>query len=313
GYPQEKPTVSVRSESLSQDTLLAVTETIQSETSGQADCRGMIQVLIDFASSQLAVAGLRPNKTHKVNGDTDLCDKGNKKKNKQRRKQKGGDKKLGDDDEGANEKLPPMKTASDVVNRIIWDDGLEKDDFIVGYFDRFRGLIERSFSAFSWEDLASVDYDVLAVPRHRIQYFKYKDVKVWDKPRRLDNVFGSAKGTKTIDVVIREIEERDGAAGSSSLPAKEEKPARSDDSLSSDYDDDDSDSDDDGITVTIGTTAGIGVASQGSQVKSTEKSVGKSSEHHEEAKETEEEEVGTLLATSDSYSSWSRDQTGSVA
>ena len=62
-----------------------------------------------------------------------------------------------------------MKTADDVVKRILWDEKLDKDDFLVGYIDRFKGIQEKYFSAFSWEDLASVDYDVLAVPKHRIQ------------------------------------------------------------------------------------------------------------------------------------------------
>lgn len=259
GYPTDKPTVSIRSESLSQEMLQTLTDKIQAETACQAN-RGMLQVLIEFSTRQLTGAGLRPNKTLKVNGDTNLCDTNSKKK-KQGRKQKRGAKK---EESEENEKLPPMKTASDVVNRIIWDDALEKDDFIVGYFDRFRGLMERSFSAFSWEDLASVDYDVLAVPKHRIQYFKFKDVKVWDKPRRLDNVFGSAKGTKTIDVVIREIEEQNRTRqqeDTPSLPAVGKSPTRSDESYSSDADDDSDDSDDDGIRVTIGSTAGIGITS----------------------------------------------------
>ncbi|GFO43898.1 leukocyte receptor cluster member 9-like [Plakobranchus ocellatus] len=257
GYPREKPVIVVRSESLKPAALQAVTESLQA-AAGEEVGETMLQNLIDLACAKLSAAGLKPGKSVKVSGDTDLCDTKNKKKKNKQRKQK-SDKEQDDGDE----KLPPMKTASDVVNRIIWDDGLEKDDFIVGYFDRFRGLMERSFSAFSWEDLASVDYDVLAVPKHRIQYFKYKDVKVWDKSRRVDNVFGSAKGTKTIDVVIREVEDRDRVEQQERLKtvhAAAEKPRESAESYSDDYedDDDDDDDDDDGITVTIGASAGIG-------------------------------------------------------
>ena len=85
-------------------------------------------------------------------------------------------------------KKPSMRTAEDVKNRILWDPMLPEDFFIIGYLDRFLGIMEESFSTFSWEHLASVDYDVLAIPQHRIQYFKYKSEKVWDKSQRLDVV-----------------------------------------------------------------------------------------------------------------------------
>ncbi|XP_078541941.1 leukocyte receptor cluster member 9-like [Lissotriton helveticus] len=108
------------------------------------------------------------------------------------------------------EKKPPMKTAEDVIARIQWDDQLPKDSFTIGYLDRFLGIIEKPFSAFSWEDFASVGYDVLAIPKHRIQYFKYKDVVVWDKATRTDDVFGSTGGDHTIlDIVEKcQLEEK---------------------------------------------------------------------------------------------------------
>ncbi|KAJ7372567.1 hypothetical protein OS493_017838 [Desmophyllum pertusum] len=64
---------------------------------------------------------------------------------------------------------------------IQWDEELSPKDFIVGYLDRF---IESSkkFHRSVVEDLASVDHFVdLAIPRHRIQYFKYLGEIVWDK------------------------------------------------------------------------------------------------------------------------------------
>lgn len=79
-----------------------------------------------------------------------------------------------------DEKKASMKTADDVIKRIQWDAELPQDEFLVGYIDRFLGIQEKYFTSFSWEDIASVDYSVLAVPKHRIEYFKYKDIKVWD-------------------------------------------------------------------------------------------------------------------------------------
>ncbi|KAM9299227.1 leukocyte receptor cluster member 9 isoform 1-T1 [Gastrophryne carolinensis] len=101
-------------------------------------------------------------------------------------------------------KKPPMKTASDVISRIQWDSNLPKDHFSVGYLDRFLGVIEKPFSAFCWEDLASTGVDVLAIPKHRIQYFKYLELVVWDKTSRTDDVFGSTGGGMTILDIIEQ-------------------------------------------------------------------------------------------------------------
>ncbi|GIY72524.1 leukocyte receptor cluster member 9 [Caerostris darwini] len=96
-----------------------------------------------------------------------------------------------DDTPGENCKKPPMKTASDVVNRLTWDDSLPKDKFKIGYLDRFDGIVEKSFDAFDWRDLSTLDNHTLAIPKHRIQYFKYLNRKVWDKRNRTDIIFGS--------------------------------------------------------------------------------------------------------------------------
>ena len=102
-------------------------------------------------------------------------------------------------------KKASMKTATDVIHRILWDDALPTEDFIIGYLDRFIGVIEKPFTAFSWEDIASVDLNVLAVPKHRIQYFKYLDIIVWDKNKRMDKVFGSTGDSLTIiDIIAKE-------------------------------------------------------------------------------------------------------------
>lgn len=107
------------------------------------------------------------------------------------------------DEQGVrHQKKPSMKTAEDVISRIMWDAALPAEEFKIGYLDRFLGVVEKQFDAFSWEDLASVDYDTLAIPKHRIQYFKYKEVIVWDKTKRLDNVFGSVGSGFTIQEIM---------------------------------------------------------------------------------------------------------------
>ncbi|KAK9395510.1 LENG9: Leukocyte receptor cluster member 9 [Crotalus adamanteus] len=79
------------------------------------------------------------------------------------------------------------------------------EQFSIGYLDQFLGILEESFTSFSWEDLASVGPGVLAIPKHRTQYFKYRDRVVWDKASRTDDVFGSTGSRKTILDVMKKM------------------------------------------------------------------------------------------------------------
>ncbi|CAI5790757.1 leukocyte receptor cluster member 9 [Podarcis lilfordi] len=107
-------------------------------------------------------------------------------------------------------KKPPMKTAEDVISRLLWDPQLPAEHFSIGYLDRFLGVLEEPFAAFSWEDLASTGPGVLAIPKHRIHYFKYKTRVVWDKVSRTDEVFGSTGSGRTILEVMKEVDEAAG-------------------------------------------------------------------------------------------------------
>ncbi|CAL8101898.1 unnamed protein product [Calicophoron daubneyi] len=109
---------------------------------------------------------------------------------------------------GRRLKKPPMRTAMDVVKRILWDELIPEDEITIGYEDRFLGILEKPFTEFSWENLASIDYYTFAIPEHRIQYFKYKDEIIWDKRIRLDNVFGSTFSGITIEEVIEGYPDR---------------------------------------------------------------------------------------------------------
>ncbi|TNN81049.1 Leukocyte receptor cluster member 9 [Liparis tanakae] len=90
-------------------------------------------------------------------------------------------------------KKPRMRTADDVISRILWDSSADATDFVVGYVDRFLGVLERPFEDFNWDtDPCDCDYTTeLALPRHRIQYFAYRGHRVWDRHSRTDRVFGS--------------------------------------------------------------------------------------------------------------------------
>lgn len=90
-------------------------------------------------------------------------------------------------------KKPRMRTADDVISRILWDPSVDASEFVVGYVDRFLGVLERPFCDFNWEtNPCDCDYTAeLALPRHRIQYFTYRGHRVWDRHTRTDRVFGS--------------------------------------------------------------------------------------------------------------------------
>ena len=115
-----------------------------------------------------------------------------------------------DDYDNDNTKKSSMKTAEDVISRIEWDDRLDKRYFRVGYIDRFIGLQEKSFNDFDFKvDLSTVSdkhSNILAIPKHRIQYFKYNNEIIWDKDTRTDLMFGSTGNQQTIYDVIKRHE-----------------------------------------------------------------------------------------------------------
>ncbi|KAI0120386.1 hypothetical protein F4776DRAFT_252265 [Hypoxylon sp. NC0597] len=81
-----------------------------------------------------------------------------------------------------------FRSASDVLNRLRWDQALDSSDYIVGYEDRFSGVMERSVD--SWKSETTHEE---FIPEHRIVYFKRKSdgIIVWDKEERRDEIFGS--------------------------------------------------------------------------------------------------------------------------
>ena len=198
-YPADVPTIIVRSSILTQEQKLELTsalELVALAKSGRSD--KCLSFIVEFS-----VLWLDENEINAT-----ISQKSTKNKSKAQSKPKSKKKPV---DESVNEfvKKPSMKTAADVIKRLQWDEFVQKEDFIVGYMDRIVGLVEKRFTAFTWEDLASVDYMSLAIPQHRIQYFKYKSEKVWDKNERLDNVFGSAGNKLTLTEAIEIYEAKE--------------------------------------------------------------------------------------------------------
>lgn len=131
-------------------------------------------------------------------------------------------------------KKPSMKTASDVISRLLWDDSLPQEKFTVGYIDRFDGIVEKPFTSLDWQDPAIVDNHTLALPKHRIQYFKYNNRKVWDKTTRKDIIFGSTGNGISIYEFMASVDEEKLSFRDEDLPVGIAASEKSDDIESED-------------------------------------------------------------------------------
>jgi len=80
------------------------------------------------------------------------------------------------------EKKEKLTTSDSIINRLKWDPSLPGEDFVIGYLDRFIGIIESTMATHDWAE----------IPLHRIYYFKYKKLKVWDRNTRMDNISNGA-------------------------------------------------------------------------------------------------------------------------
>ncbi|KAL8820823.1 MAG: hypothetical protein Q9223_001047 [Gallowayella weberi] len=86
--------------------------------------------------------------------------------------------------------IPYLRTAQELMNRIQHDDSLQISDYLVGYEDRHCGIMWKSLA--EWLEIKETEEEDF-IPQHRIRYFKRQsdDHVVWDRERRLDEIFGS--------------------------------------------------------------------------------------------------------------------------
>ncbi|KAB1273650.1 Leukocyte receptor cluster member 9 [Camelus dromedarius] len=114
----------------------------------------------------------------------------------------------------AGAKKPPLRTAAAVIQRIRWDPRLDPADFSVGYVDRFLGVREEPFLAFCWDaPLAALGPGVLAVPQHRVRYFRFRGRLVWDRASRTDLIFGSGFAAGRGPTILDALDIGEAAAG----------------------------------------------------------------------------------------------------
>ncbi|KAJ6078410.1 hypothetical protein N7467_008163 [Penicillium canescens] len=80
-----------------------------------------------------------------------------------------------------------LRPAGDIINRITWDSGFERNDYIIGFVDRFEGQLEVSMD--SWKKETTHEE---FIPQHRVLYIRHINGEiVWDRRRRIDKIFSS--------------------------------------------------------------------------------------------------------------------------
>lgn len=75
----------------------------------------------------------------------------------------------------------------DIINRITWDSNFDRNDYIIGFVDRFEGQLEVTMD--SWKKEST---DEEFIPQHRVLYIRHANGDiVWDRRRRIDKIFHS--------------------------------------------------------------------------------------------------------------------------
>jgi poly(A) polymerase len=75
-----------------------------------------------------------------------------------------------------NVKKEKLRTAKNIIDKIMWDPNIKAEDFRVGFLDKLEGVLEMPFS-----ELESSE-----IKEYRIEYFKRGKEVVWDKKKRID-------------------------------------------------------------------------------------------------------------------------------
>ncbi|CAB4428659.1 unnamed protein product [Rhizophagus irregularis] len=76
-------------------------------------------------------------------------------------------------------KVQRLKPAHKIYERLLWDqDCISGTNFVIGYEDRFLGIMEATREEFESEE----------IPFHRVRYFKDVDTgqHIWDREKRID-------------------------------------------------------------------------------------------------------------------------------
>lgn len=88
-----------------------------------------------------------------------------------------------------------LRPVHDVMNRIRHDPDLRASDYVVGYKDRHVGIMEKAVEDWSFDGVEEEEF----IPLHRVVYFRRVSDNhvVWDRERRIDEIFGSGMTGET--------------------------------------------------------------------------------------------------------------------
>jgi uncharacterized protein (UPF0248 family) len=85
-----------------------------------------------------------------------------------------------------------LRPVQDVISRLRWDASYDVESYLIGYEDRFAGVMEMPLA--SWKSEAT---DEEFIPLHRIVWIRKRGEdgeKIWDRRMRFDGLFGSGSG-----------------------------------------------------------------------------------------------------------------------
>ena len=93
-----------------------------------------------------------------------------------------------------------------MLDRIKHDSSLSTSEYVIGYLERFDGIMEMPASNWIRE---STDEDF--IPQHRIRWIKRRQLAgevavedvVWSRDERIDKIFGSRSGTEEMERTAR--------------------------------------------------------------------------------------------------------------
>ncbi|KAL8722576.1 MAG: hypothetical protein Q9225_000972 [Loekoesia sp. 1 TL-2023] len=88
-----------------------------------------------------------------------------------------------------------LRPVHDVMNRIRHDPDFRASDYVVGYKDRHVGIMEKAVENWSFDGVEEEEF----IPLHRVVYFRRvsDDRVVWDREKRIDEIFGSGTTRET--------------------------------------------------------------------------------------------------------------------
>lgn len=91
-----------------------------------------------------------------------------------------------------------LTSSEEILNRLKWDSQFPHDQFVIGYLDRFTGMMETTIEGY----LDAEDVD--RFPMHRIYYFKLNGNIVWDRESKIDLISTGEALKYVIDNSVQE-------------------------------------------------------------------------------------------------------------